>query len=153
MIKLYSWSTPNGRKVSIMLEELGVKYSVIPINISKDEQFTKEFQQISPTNKIPAIVDSENNQYVFESGSILLYLAKKYNNFFNFHKEWETYSLLMYQLSEVGPFLGQAHQFLYYNKVIDLKKLFGVWMFFLLKFKQIEFLELYVLMEHQVDIQ
>ena len=68
MIKLYSWSTPNGRKVSIMLEELGVKYSVIPINISKDEQFTKEFQQISPTNKIPAIVDSENNQYVFESG-------------------------------------------------------------------------------------
>ena len=54
MIKLYSWSTPNGRKVSIMLEELGVKYSVIPINISKDEQFTKEFQQISPTNKIPA---------------------------------------------------------------------------------------------------
>jgi len=116
MIKLYSWSTPNGRKVSIMLEELGVKYSVIPINISKDEQFTKEFQQISPTNKIPAIVDSENNQYVFESGSILLYLAKKYNNFFNFHKEWETYSWLMYQMSEVGPFLGQAHQFLYYNK-------------------------------------
>ena len=115
MINLYSWSTPNGRKVSILLEELGIKYSVYPININKDEQFKNKYEMIAPSNKIPAIVDTENNQGVFESGAILLYLAKKYKKFINYKKEWETYSWLMYQMSEIGPMLGQAHQFLYYN--------------------------------------
>ena len=115
MIDLYTWPTPNGRKVSILLEELNVKYTVYPIDINNNEQFSKEYQSIAPSNKIPAIVDKENNQTIFESGSILLYLSKKYNKFFNKKNEWEIYSWLMYQMSEIGPMLGQAHQFLYYN--------------------------------------
>ncbi|PPR43629.1 MAG: hypothetical protein CFH21_00719, partial [Alphaproteobacteria bacterium MarineAlpha5_Bin11] len=85
------------------------------INLKKKEQFDPSFLRISPSNKIPAIVDNENNQNVFESGAILLYLSHKYRKFFNYKKEWETYSWLMYQMSEIGPMLGQAHQFLYYN--------------------------------------
>ena len=115
MIKLYSWSTPNGRKVSILLEELKIKYIVYPINIDKNDQFKPKYLKIAPSNKIPAIVDTENNQNIFESGIILLYLAQKYKKFFNYKKKWETYSWLMYQMSEIGPMLGQAHQFIYYN--------------------------------------
>ena len=115
MIKLYSWSTPNGRKVSILLEELKVKYIIYPINIDKNDQFKSKYLKIAPSNKIPAIVDTENNQNIFESGIILLYLAQKYNKFFDYKKKWETHSWLMYQMSEIGPMLGQAHQFLYYN--------------------------------------
>tara|TARA_Y100000590_G_scaffold468613_1_gene652114 strand:+ start:8194 stop:8817 length:624 start_codon:yes stop_codon:yes gene_type:complete len=115
MIKLYSWSTPNGRKISILLEELKVKYKIIPININKKEQFNKEYLKIAPSNKIPAIEDTDNKKFIFESGAILLYLAKKYNKFINPKKEWETISWLMYQMSEAGPMLGQAHQFLFYN--------------------------------------
>ena len=83
MIDLYSSATPNGRKITIMLEELGIKYNPILVNLDKKEQFSEEFSQISPSNKIPAIVDKENNQTIFESGAILLYLGKKYNKFFN----------------------------------------------------------------------
>ena len=115
MIKFYSWSTPNGRKVAILLEELGIDYAVYPINLEKNEQLNKKYEKISPSNKIPAIVDTENNQTIFESGTILLYLSKKYNKFFNKEKKWEINSWLMYQMSEIGPMLGQAHQFLYYN--------------------------------------
>ena len=115
MINLYSWSTPNGRKISILLEELKVKYLVYPIDINKKDHLKKSYKKISPNIKIPLIVDTENNQTIFESGAILLYLSKKYNNFFNNDKKWETYSWLMYQMSEIGPMLGQAHQFLYYN--------------------------------------
>ncbi len=115
MIKLYSWSTPNGRKVSILLEELQVKYIVHPINIDENDQFLPKYLKIAPSNKIPAIVDTENNKNIFESGIILLYLAKKYNKFFDYKKNWETQSWLMYQMSEIGPMLGQAHHFLYYN--------------------------------------
>ena len=115
MINLYSWSTPNGRKVSILLEELNVKYKIFPVNINNDEHFQKTYKEIAPSIKIPAIVDTENNQIIFESGAILLYLSKKYNKFFNRKREWETYSWLMYQMSEIGPMLGQAHHFLYYN--------------------------------------
>ena len=115
MIKLYSWSTPNGRKVSILLEELKLQYEVVPININKNEQFKKSYLKIAPSNKIPTIVDIKNNEIIFESGAILLYLAKKYEKFFSPKKEWETISWLMFQMSEAGPMLGQAHQFLYYN--------------------------------------
>ena len=81
MIDLYSSPTPNGRKISIMLEELGVDFNPILINLDKKEQFSEEFSKISPANKIPVIVDNDNNQTVFESGAILLYLAKKYDKF------------------------------------------------------------------------
>ena len=81
MIDLYTWSTPNGRKASIMLEECGLPYEVHPIDIGKDEQFAPEFLKISPNNKIPAIVDRDNGQSVFESGAILIYLAEKTGRF------------------------------------------------------------------------
>ena len=81
MIDLYTWSTPNGRKISILLEELKVDYKVISINIMKNEQFSESFLKISPNNKIPAIVDNENNISLMESGAIMLYLAEKYNKF------------------------------------------------------------------------
>ena len=78
MIDLYTWPTPNGRKISIMLEEIGINYTVFPVNIGKDDQFHTNFIKISPNNKIPAIVDKENNNYsLFESGAILMYLAEK----------------------------------------------------------------------------
>ena len=115
MINLYSWSTPNGRKISILLEELNVSYKIFPINLDKNEHLTLEYRAISPTNKIPAIVDTDNKQTIFESGAILFYLAKKYNNFFIKKHKWEIYSWMMYQMSEVGPMLGQAHHFLYYH--------------------------------------
>ena len=79
MINLYTWPTPNSRKVSILLEEIEVPYKIIPINITKDEQFSKEFTKISPSNKIPALVDTDNNTSIFETGAIMLYLANKYN--------------------------------------------------------------------------
>ncbi len=89
MIDLYSSPTPNGRKISIMLEELGVDFNPILINLDKKEQFSEHFSKISPANKIPVIVDNDNNQTVFESGAILLYLAKKYDKFLNKDKYWE----------------------------------------------------------------
>ena len=76
MIDLYTWSTPNGRKISIMLEEIGIKYKVIPINIMKEEQFKESFLKINPNNKIPAIIDKVKNITLMESGAILLYLSK-----------------------------------------------------------------------------
>ena len=115
MIDLFYWPTPNGRKISILLEELEVKYKLIKIDINKGEQFKDNFTTISPSNKIPAIIDHENNQYMFESGAILLYLAKKYNRFLPNKHYWEILKWLMFQSSQVGPLLGQAHQFLYYH--------------------------------------
>ena len=115
MIDLYSSPTPNGRKISIMLEELGVDFNPILINLDKKEQFSEEFSKISPANKIPVIVDNDNNQTVFESGAILLYLAKKYDKFLNEDKYWEIIQWVFFQMAYVGPMLGQAHQYLYYN--------------------------------------
>ena len=115
MIDLYSSATPNGRKISIMLEELGVEYNPIFINLEKKEQFSKDFSKISPSNKIPVIVDKNNNQTVFESGAILLYLAKKYNKFLNEENYWEIIQWVFFQMAYVGPMLGQAHQYLFYN--------------------------------------
>ncbi len=115
MIDLYSSATPNGRKITIMLEELGVEYNPIFINLEKKEQFSKDFSKISPSNKIPVIVDKNNNQTVFESGAILLYLAKKYNKFLNEENYWEIIQWVFFQMAYVGPMLGQAHQYLFYN--------------------------------------
>ena len=116
MIDLYSSATPNGRKITIMLEELGIKYNPILISLDKKEQFSPEFSKISPTNKIPVIVDKENNQVIFESGAILLYLAKKYNKFLNEKDYWNVIQWLFFQMAYVGPMLGQAHQYLFYHK-------------------------------------
>ena len=116
MIDLYSSSTPNGRKITILLEELDIKYNPILISLDKKEQFSPEFSKISPTNKIPVIVDKENGQMIFESGAILLYLAKKYNKFLNEKDYWNVVQWLFFQMAYVGPMLGQAHQYLFYHK-------------------------------------
>ena len=115
MIDLYTWPTPNGRKISILLEELKVHYQVHPIDIGKKEQFLKEFSQISPSNKIPAIVDQENGQSIFESGAIMMYLSNKYDQFIPQKHYWQIMEWFVFQLSQVGPMLGQAHQFLFYH--------------------------------------
>ena len=115
MIDLYSSATPNGRKISIMLEELGVQYNAIHIDLEKKEQFSDFFSKISPSNKIPVIVDNDKGITVFESGAILLYLAEKYGKFLNKNYYWEIVQWLFFQMSYVGPMLGQAHQYLFYN--------------------------------------
>ena len=114
MIDLYTWSTPNGRKVSIMLEECGLDYAAHAIDISKDEQFKPEFLKISPNNRIPAIVDRDNGQALFESGAILLYLADKTGKFMPKDKagHWNAMQWLMWQMGGVGPMIGQVHHFL-----------------------------------------
>ena len=115
MIDLYTWATPNGLKITILLEEINTPYSIHPVNIDNNEQFTKQFSSISPSNKIPAIVDRENNQSIFESGAIMLYLANKYNQFLPNKYYWQSMEWLIFQLTQVGPILGQAHQFLFYH--------------------------------------
>ena len=120
MIDLYTWPTPNGRKISIMLEETGINYTVFPINIGKDDQFQPNFLNISPNNKIPAIVDKENNNYsLFESGAILMYLAEKSGmllNKSNSDEYFRTIEWVMWQMGGVGPMFGQVHHFVKYNK-------------------------------------
>jgi len=117
MIDLYTWTTPNGRKVSILLEELGVPYEVHPIDLSKDEQFSKEFSKISPNNKIPAIVDRETGVEMMETGAIMLYLSNKYGKFQCEGAEyWQMVEWLMWQMAGFGPMLGQVHHFVKYNK-------------------------------------
>ncbi|MBX2868030.1 MAG: glutathione S-transferase N-terminal domain-containing protein [Acidiferrobacterales bacterium] len=116
MIDLYTWGTPNGRKVSIMLEEIGLDYTVHPINIMKDEQFTPDFLEISPNNKIPAIVDQDNGLSLMESGAILVYLAEKTGKLMTADQRWQIHEWLMFQMGGFGPMLGQAHHFLHFNK-------------------------------------
>lgn len=116
MITLYTWSTPNGRKASIALEELALPYAVVPVDIGKDEQFDPEFLRISPNNKIPAIVDGDFT--LFESGAILLYLAEKAGKLLPPHGSrayWRVMEWLMWQMGNFGPQLGQAHHFLKFN--------------------------------------
>ena len=115
MIELYTWPTPNGRKISILLEEMKIPYKIIPIDITKGDQFSKEFTAISPSNKIPAIIDKENNQSIFETGAIMLYLSKKDKKFIPLKYYWEVMEWFFFQISQVGPYLGQAHQFLHYH--------------------------------------
>ena len=117
MIDLYTWTTPNGRKVSIMLEELGVPYRAHAVDIGKDAQFAPGFLAIAPNNKIPAITDDDTGQTLMESGAILLYLARKYGRFLDEGgEEWRVVEWLMWQMGGVGPMFGQAHHFLKYNR-------------------------------------
>ncbi|HSM31905.1 MAG TPA: glutathione S-transferase N-terminal domain-containing protein [Woeseiaceae bacterium] len=116
MIRLYTWSTPNGVKISIALEELGLDYEVTPIDIGKDEQFSPEFLAISPNNKIPAIVDGEVS--LFESGAILLYLAHKTGKLAppaDSPAYFRMLQWLLWQVAHFGPMLGQAHHYLKFN--------------------------------------
>ena len=117
MIELYTWSTPNGRKISIMLEEIGLPYVVKPVNITEDQQFETGFLDISPNNKIPAILDTETGIHLMESGAILMYLAKKTNKLLPQDDSgyWSTLEWLMWQMGGVGPMLGQAHHFVHFN--------------------------------------
>lgn len=122
MIDLYTFGTPNGRKVSIMLEALGVSYQVHEIDIHQGDQRTDEFTAISPNQKIPAIVDSDGPGgepiSIFETGAILIYLAEKYQKFLpmDVRKRTEVMEWLMWQMGGFGPFLGQAHHFLKFAK-------------------------------------
>jgi GST-like protein len=123
LIDLYTWATPNGRKASIMLEEVGLEYTVHEVNIGKDEQHHPDFLAINPNNKIPAIVDSDGPGgqpiTVFESGAILIYLAEKTGSPLlpsDPRKRIETLQWLMFQMGGVGPALGQAHHFLKFAK-------------------------------------
>jgi len=142
MIDLYSWPTPNGHKIHIMLEECGLRYRVHPVNISAGDQFKPEFLAISPNNKIPAIVDSEGPDgapiALFESGAILLYLAAKTGRFLpsDVRGKYTALQWLMFQMGGVGPMLGQAHHFRVFANVQveyaierytqEAKRLYGV---------------------------
>ncbi|HYS49800.1 MAG TPA: glutathione S-transferase N-terminal domain-containing protein [Xanthobacteraceae bacterium] len=118
MIDLYTWTTPNGRKASIMLEEVGLPYTAHPIDIGKDEQFQPDFLKISPNNRIPAIIDRDNGYHLMESGAILMYLAEKTGKLMPKEPErrYRVTEWLMWQMGGIGPFLGQVHHFVKYNK-------------------------------------
>ena len=115
MIELLTADTPNGKKISIMLEEIKFDYKVTKINIFKDEQFKPDFKKISPFSKIPVIIDHEAKVSLFESGAILIYLAEKSGKFYNKNQKTIINQWLMGQMSYVGPMLGQHHQFHHYN--------------------------------------
>jgi len=120
MIDVYSWATPNGHKVHILLEELGLPYQVHPVDIGAGDQFKPEFLRISPNNKVPALVDSDGPDgkpiALFESGAILIYLAEKYNRFVpaDPRERYEMLQWLMFQMAGIGPMLGQVHHFRIY---------------------------------------
>lgn len=119
MIDLYTWTTPNGRKVSVALEEMGLAYKVKTINIREDEQFAPEFLKLSPNNKIPAIVDGDTGTSVFESGAILIYLAEKSGKFLGpigSGERAKALEWLMWQVGGFGPMLGQLAHFAMYRE-------------------------------------
>lgn len=138
MIDLYSWTTPNGRKISILLEELGVEYNVHPINIGQGDQKTPEFLKVGPNNKIPAIVDQDNGLALMESGAIMIYLAEKYGKFIPSDpaQKIRVIEWLMWQMGGLGPMAGQAHHYLHFNPgkaeyaeerfSAEVKRLYGV---------------------------
>ena len=115
MIELFSANTPNGKKISIMLEEIGYDYKITKIDLNKGEQFNDKFKKISPFNKIPVIIDYDTNKTVFESGAILIYLAEKSGKFYDKKNRLVINQWLMAQMGYVGPMLGQHHQFHHYN--------------------------------------
>ena len=115
MIELLTADTPNGKKISIMLEEIEFEYKVTKININKDEQFKPEFKKLSPFNKIPVIIDHDSKISLFESGAILIYLGEKSGKFYNQNQRTKINQWLMGQMAYVGPMLGQHHQFHHYN--------------------------------------
>ncbi|MGC6474859.1 MAG: glutathione S-transferase N-terminal domain-containing protein, partial [Candidatus Puniceispirillaceae bacterium] len=138
MIDFYTWTTPNGRKVSILLEELGADYKAHAIDIGKGEQHAPAFLAISPNNKIPAIHDHDTGMSIMESAAIMIYLAEKYGKFLPSSGRGRTDVLqwLMWQMGGLGPMLGQVHQFVHYNKGVsayaeerftkEAKRLYGV---------------------------
>ena len=115
MIELFSANTPNGKKISIMLEEIGYEYKTTKIDIDKGEQFNLEFKKISPLSKIPIIIDHKKNKIIFESGAILIYLAEESGMFYEEKNRLEINQWLMAQMGYIGPMLGQHHQFHHYN--------------------------------------
>ena len=115
MIELFSADTPNGKKVSIMLEEIGFKYQVTNISLSAKEQLSAKFKKISPFGKIPVIKDYDNNETIFESGAILIYLAEKSKKFYDEQARLKINQWLMAQMGLIGPMIGQHHQFHHYN--------------------------------------
>ena len=121
MIDFYTWTTPNGRKVSILLEELGVEYNVHSINIGQGEQFEESFLAISPNNKIPAIHDHETGISIMESAAIMIYLAEKHGKFLPASGAARANVLqwLMWQMGGQGPMLGQVHHFVHFNKGVS----------------------------------
>ena len=138
MIDLYTWATPNGRKISIALEELGLPYTARPVDITKGEQFAPSFLSLSPNNKIPAIADHETGVRLMESGAILIYLAERAGRLLPEQRDerLQTLEWLMWQMGGIGPMLGQVHYFLKYNKGLSVpaqdrfhaeaKRLYGV---------------------------
>ena len=115
MIELFYTNTPNGRKISIMLEEIKFKYKVTELDLSKGDQFNPDFRKISPLSKIPAIIDHKNKISFFQSGAILIYLAEQSGKFYNSDNRHLINQWLMAQMSDIGPMLGQHHQFHHYN--------------------------------------
>ena len=115
MIELFAANTPNGKKISIMLEEIGYEYKVTNVDLSNDEQFKPEFKKISPFNKIPVIIDHENNESIFGSGAILIYLGEKSNKLYEKKDIIKINQWLMAQMGLIGPMIGQHHQFHHYN--------------------------------------
>jgi len=115
VIELFSANTPNGKKISIMLEEIGYEYKTTKIDLDKDEQFNPEFKKISPLSKIPVIIDHEKSETIFESGAILIYLAEESGKFYEKKNRLKINQWLMAQMGYVGPLLGQHHQFHHYN--------------------------------------
>ena len=116
MIELFAADTPNGKKISIMLEEIGFKYKVTKINLLEGEQFKTDFRKISPFSKIPVIIDNNNNnEAIFESGAILIYLGERSKKFYDFDDRLKINQWLMAQMGYVGPIIGQHHQFHHYN--------------------------------------
>tara|TARA_Y200000002_G_scaffold360793_1_gene346333 strand:+ start:147 stop:773 length:627 start_codon:yes stop_codon:yes gene_type:complete len=115
VIELFSANTPNGKKISVMLEEIGYEYKVTKIDIDKGEQFKTNFKKISPLSKIPVIIDHNNNKTIFESGAILIYLAEQSGKFYDKKNRLEINQWLMAQMGYIGPMLGQHHQFHHYN--------------------------------------
>jgi len=118
VIDLYTWTTPNGRKASIMLEEIGLPYTAHPVDISKDEQFKPEFLKISPNNRIPAIVDRDTGIALMESAALMIYLADKTGKLLPKEGEprYRVLEWLMWQMGGPGPIFGQVHHFVKYNK-------------------------------------
>ena len=115
VIELFSSNTPNGKKISIMLEEIGYDYKVTKVDLDKGDQFKSDFKKISPFSKIPVIIDHKNNETIFESGAILIYLAEKSGKFYDKGERLKINQWLMAQMSTVGPMIGQHHQFHHYN--------------------------------------
>ena len=115
MIELFTADTPNGKKISIMLEEIGYEYKVTKVDLDNKDQFKPEFIKISPFSKIPVIIDHDNNESVFESGAILMYLGEKSEKFYDKEDRLKINQWLMAQMGTIGPMIGQHHQFHHYN--------------------------------------